>query len=107
MSKRTPGPWMVATCRAGSMLAVIDQEGSIIAELVQWRTSTNPQIRQEPPANAQLMAAAPELLEACEAHMAALGSKIRDGKDRPEYAEAIYQAQKKMIAAIAKARGES
>lgn len=59
------------------------------------------------PANKRLLCAAPDLLEACEAHIAALRSQIRDGKYQPEYAEVIYQAQKKMEAAIAKARGES
>lgn len=57
--------------------------------------------------NASLCAAAPDLLEACENFLAVLGSKIRDGKDRPEYAEAFYQAEKKMCAAVKKARGES
>ncbi|RVD77027.1 hypothetical protein [Pseudomonas koreensis] len=57
--------------------------------------------------NALLIAAAPDLLEACVAHIDAIGSKIRDRVDRPEYDEAIWQAERKMFKAIAKARGQS
>lgn len=92
MSKHTPGPWR----RVGPMVFFPEIKGGF-------------DLRNCPDAegNATLCAAAPDLLEACEAHMNALASKIRDGKDRPEYAEAIYQAQVKMSKAIAKARGEA
>ena len=52
-----------------------------------------------------LEAAASDLLEACELHINTLRSQIRDGKDRPEFAEGLYQAERKMTSAIAKAKG--
>lgn len=113
MSNHTPGPWIWLNTSSAAFLvsetklqeaadapsyyAIVD-DGSACGEYNQ--------VIDPKSADARLIAAAPDLLEACEAHIAALNSKIRDGKDRPEYAEAIYQAQKKMRKAIAKARGE-
>lgn len=54
-----------------------------------------------------IMVAAPDLLEACEDFRNVLRSKIRDGKYREEYAEAFYQAERRMDRAIARAKGES
>lgn len=51
-----------------------------------------------------VMEASIELLDACETYHNLLRSQIRDG--RPADAEAHYQAQRKMEAAIKKARGE-
>jgi len=47
-----------------------------------------------------------ELLEACELHINTIRSQLRDGVMTREYVDAIYEAQNKMIAAIAKARGQ-
>lgn len=100
MSNHTPGPWIwardILENNAQDYLCSEDYKTRILQ--AQWRGE---------PADARLIAAAPDLLEACELHISALRSQIRDGKQRPEYAELIYQAQKKMMAAIAKARGEA
>lgn len=126
MSKHTPGPWLVGSwggqCKKvhsgtryhpgkggddpcvyepvfyADICEIACASGGMVV------TTEYDELRIKPE-DALLIAAAPDLLEACEAHIAALGTKIRDGKDRPEYREAIYQAYTKMVGAIAKARG--
>ena len=102
MSKHTPGPW--AAWSPAQTPSVNPQGAAFVvgpARIMMDRSSGFSL------ADADLIAAAPDLLEACEAHINALRSRIRNGNDRPEYAEAIYQAECKMLAAIAKARGET
>lgn len=61
----TPGPWVFEKLRAGTILAI--QSGEIrLAEVVKWAT-VDPIAQSEREANANLLAAAPELLEALEA----------------------------------------
>lgn len=57
--------------------------------------------------DARLACAARELLEACELHINTLRSQIRNGVTTKEYSDSLYEAESKMIAAIAKARGKS
>lgn len=112
MSAHTPGPWVwVEAYESAYLVPVVEYQkdpefpGSYAIADDGSAGGEYSQKIDPHGADATLIAASPDLLEACEAHMAALASKIRDGKDRPEYAEAIYQAQKKMDAAIKKARG--
>jgi hypothetical protein len=71
MSTHTPGPWVVRhfpTARGGTMAAWIldalpDQDGKVIANAIATAAGTN----EDMDANARLIAAAPDLLAACEA----------------------------------------
>ena len=84
MSKHTPGPWIINGNK-------IDGNGYHLA-------SVNSHSTTEGRANAQLIAAAPELIEAlelCRSHMYEHASNTQDG------------AFDKLCSAIAKATGES
>lgn len=109
MDKYTKGPWVwvVDADELSDTLPILrGADESLVCDFGD-STTYYPSCGSWPnAANMALIAAAPDLLEACETFVAVLGSKIRDGKDRPEYAEAFYQAEKKMYAAIKKARGE-
>lgn len=96
MSKHTPGPWFIAQTELWSA-SPYKFGVQVVADLHQ---------SSHMEANANLIAAAPDLLEACEDFRNVLRSKIRDGKYREEYAEAFYQAERRMDRAIAKARGD-
>jgi hypothetical protein len=72
MSKHTPGPWIVRTFKTmvgichkvGPEEIVKNPQGGIC--LYDDHTTLNPQAHEEIAANARLIAAAPELLEAIE-----------------------------------------
>lgn len=109
MSGHTPGPWTSELTRAGSSLVIQDHEGSIIAEVCQWKASPDQSAKDEPPLNAKLIAAAPDLLEALElvtniyaAMRESLSVKYPEDGWSAE-AMSIDQARK----AIARAKGES
>ena len=87
--KHTPGPWVVS-CTGGEILA---QDGELLAQL--WDKFEEDFMNFE--ANARLIAAAPGLLEACEALV-----EYVDDKQSMEVLAAVEWAR----AAIAKARGE-
>jgi hypothetical protein len=94
MTTHTPGPWHVHTNigRKGETGVIADGAPCIIAIMgnqKEWPAETAN--------NAQLIAAAPELLEALEEALSVMGEWGEDGD--PEWAE---QAR----AAIAKAKGE-
>lgn len=64
MSKHTPGPWQInAISNEREKISIIDADMCFVAEV--WKTYVNGESRQQ--ANASLIAAAPELLEACQA----------------------------------------
>lgn len=110
MNKHTPGPWACSNEGWGDGMADVRGPGREqvcrIPIFFDCPSGDGDTIDNEFfRGDRALILASPDLLEACEAHMSALNSQIRDGKDRPEYAEAIYQAQVKMRKAIAKARG--
>lgn len=86
----TPGPWVFEKLRAGTILAI--QSGEIrIAEVVKWAT-VDPIAQSEREANANLLAAAPELLEALEAAMTVLSDSVGDF-DYDKAAAAIAKAK--------------
>lgn len=91
-AQHTPGPWTVLTTADKSRVVANARagEGWTIAILRQGDTP-------EWAANARLIAAAPDLLEALEAADAVLSGRVRDLN---------YQVRDKVRAAIAKARGE-
>lgn len=95
MSKHTPGPWLidVANYHAGH-IATVDHNGSVI-EI--W-SETWPKL-EDAPANARLIAAAPELLEAAQAAMNCIG-------ELPP-TQARIEVALMLTGAIAKAKGEA
>ncbi|MNJ10723.1 hypothetical protein D3C77_48850 [compost metagenome] len=108
MAKHTPGPWTFERLRAGSIWA-IQAGATCVAEIVRWAT-TDPAALAEREANARLIAAAPELLEALERLLEAYSSQMRSDYDYPgdpwtaegRHDEDALQA----IRTIAKAKGE-
>jgi hypothetical protein len=92
MATHTPGPWKASTSQP-LMVFADDEKGRWIAELNPYDNGTN----------ARLIAAAPDLLAACENAESALDSKKAVGylaHDRTEYALRVIRA------AIAKAHGK-
>ena len=128
MGKYTPGPWNIhlggyesmgipieyAPAHAGGMGKIVatvfdhaytdwDEEERPASEI--WKTTGD-----EEKANARLIAAAPELLEACEellSEMFEAGNTDLSQWKSPEIRQTIHNRIKKAQAAIEKARGES
>ena len=96
MSKHTPGPWIVDE----ACLVWAEAAGEYVALTDHDDAAPIPMEQRE--ANARLIAAAPELLEALEAL-----SPHRTGYGQSMDWQAYNEAQKKARAAIAKAKGES
>lgn len=109
----TPGPWIHCTdgyprpdVRAASGRAVA----------ITWmvcsstpKTTASYQARcEEDRANARLIAAAPDLLEACEEALIAIRKlPISLTRDAPEWQEPMIAAHLRLLEAVEKARGES
>ena len=121
-TKHIPGPWRVKPNSVGG--PTVGPEGSVVADI---RTYGGPHVggRQHPQtdANARLIAAAPDLLEACETFAEWLGreesgfARAGNKRDTPEgerawrdwYNENLRLcalAQEQARAAIARATGE-
>ena len=96
MSKHTPGPWNIVEDRVPSSLEVFGG-GVAIAEL--WRRAD---IEKEK-ADAYLISAAPELLEALES----IVFKDIEAFNEDGFAKVSFYILKKGADAIAKARGEA
>lgn len=95
--KGTPGPWVVG-CSSPTR-AEVNTANSSIADVWNLHRDVNHV------ANARLIAAAPELLEALQAFDASadLWLPANVGEDRVHEAEALHQLRHKASAAIAKA----
>lgn len=98
MSKHTAGPWKVGSWYDGRLAILVADiaDYSIVAELTG--------AKREHEANAALIAAAPEMLEALQ-HISArfaLMAKALPEEQRADAAESLTMA----LAAIAKAKGE-
>jgi hypothetical protein len=93
----TKAPWHICEVTGRNLKLIRDAKGYCVAEAVKPANSGAAYIDSD--ANAALIAAAPELLAACEAMAAQLG-----GGDSFTQWEA---AKAQMLAAIAKARGEA
>lgn len=94
----TPGPWVAEFGRDGSFSIEADRQGIAGGLLVLASRNEHPLLVDQMHANARLIAAAPDLLEALEAICACI-SETR-GTDATE---AVHKAE----SAIKKARSES
>lgn len=118
-AKHTQGPWTVENCVSEELLDIIlDYEVPRAASPVLIGTTffdekddPEPRIKLgEAKANARLMAAAPDLLEACEAAIRTLDVAIRAGLhgwDGPTENEIVknHSTMQVLVAAVAKAKG--
>lgn len=98
MSKHNPGPWRVdgqAHDMAGSAI-IHDVNGFPVASTRSW-------IKEQHEANARLVAAAPDLLEACKRQVANIEQWLETGV--PASADESQQIYNALKAAIAKAEG--
>ena len=120
MSRHTPGPWEVINSTgvfsalgadSGDGTPADSNDGWNICDCSVGVTAVDGEHVElgfsVQKANARLVAAAPDLLEACEEFRNVLRSKVRNAKYSEEYAEAFFQAEKKMDRAISLAKGES
>ena len=101
MSKHTPGPWVVVGSRTKYV------EARLVGSLMQEVAACGPTLAdegygQQQEANARLIAAAPDLLEALRGMFAMWRSVCRAQGWEPEHLAEAVRAQ----AAIAKATGE-
>lgn len=92
----TKAPWHICEVTGRGLQLIRDANGYCVAEAVKPANSSAAYIDHI--ANAHLIAAAPDLLAACEEMEAQLGS----GDDYTKWEDAKAQ----LLAAIAKARGE-
>lgn len=115
MSKHTPGPWEVKSgmsCRRvedthGGAVTIIYNHQEYNGEACGSITSQN-KTDDELQANARIIAAAPELLEACEALLVMMGKQGGHRKldDQLTWRANDEKAEATARAAIAKAKGE-
>ena len=101
-SQYTPGPWLQSHRKAigGYSTEVYTPDGEVIATVAWYPRRLNETTTgTDREANARLIAAAPELLEALQLYMDA----VRNTKDKPTLMSAIKSADNKARAAIAKA----
>lgn len=92
MSEATPGPWVIK--RYPKTIQILTENGDYIAENVRHHPNQD--------ADARLIAAAPDLLAACEAICNLGKAPIGPDSFRLHLRDAIAQA----VAAVAKVRGE-
>lgn len=104
MTEHTPGPW-AATTRQGSWDRVVFQASNPNTEICQmFHDGTDENLTGE--ANARLIAAAPDLLEALEAHRAWSYAEEHNLGTFEAKSVLCAHANSLTLAALAKARGE-
>lgn len=100
----TPGPWIVLGNSVGGPAIYTADKSNAIADV---RTCGGVHVggpqHPETQANARLIAAAPDLLEALESYVTTMA--IAGGGDKALFMAAIREADNKARAAIAKATG--
>lgn len=82
MNKFTAGPWDIVKTRQGAFTTIMSKTNAHIAEMVKWYT-TDPELIAEMEANAKLVAAAPDLLEALQELLASYESMMHNEFDFP------------------------
>jgi len=104
MSKPTPGPWEAYHDKYYDTWSV-EGGGDIVADI--WRLAEethnrHPHFEDDCEANARLIAASPDLLEACEALLPIVVDAIMHGMP---VTKEVAHARNIAVAAIAKAKG--
>jgi hypothetical protein len=103
-AKHTPGPWIVKENRAyKTSWLIYDQEGNQLAQVANWQDKT---FNCDAEINANLIAAAPDLLEALLEAEAGLEFAGADKEPEGQFVPAPTLALRIVRAAIAKAKGE-
>ena len=105
MNKHTDGPWKIVTdCLSGVRPCIHNDDGFHIAAV--YRGIFGDKFESQFEANARLIAAAPDLLEACERMFRSLGAYL----DHTYQDKFLYYAPKEALelgrAAIAKTKGK-
>ena len=108
MSKFTPGPWLARQFHTGRgavhgwwvIDSIPDHDGRIVANAICQVSATN----DDADANAKLLAAAPDLLGACQS--LPLDCSFEDAADFKDNSQAFMRAMDLARAAIAKATGK-
>ena len=102
MSEHTPGPWKASDEPGAYDVCVVEHENW----RKNWYVATDGPKRAEPEPDACLIAAAPDLLAACELSLEWLDSVCDENFSLGAEPEGI-EAKRQIVAAIAKAKGES
>lgn len=96
-TKHTPGPW---EAHRGTEVNYLPPDSNMAYRVAYMDMSGNGVVGQRHAANARLIAAAPDLLEACEASLAALDFADQDRFDGGALTKQLREA-------IAKAQGQA
>lgn len=98
----TPPPWKLSEGDTWISVSPMDENQPLIADMIGFQPDgpdqPAPRSREECRANAVMMAAAPDLLDACEC-----AAEILEGDDH----RAAQRIREKLLAAIAKAKGQT
>lgn len=95
--KHTPGPWAVNFPGSADIIADFGGNDISVATIDGPKDQTHHLVHEEHQANARLIAAAPELLEACKKAL----------KDNRMQADSSLEVEAILLAAISKAEGRS
>ena len=99
-TKHTPGPWKMGFNFTNEQ-AIIGKDGVVVAD-ASWTGGSGCELSIDNPADAKLIAAAPDLLDALQDLFGADMEHVLMGDGKDDQIEAIAKAR----AAIAKATGE-
>lgn len=91
----TKGPWQIVAIRDPGFLGVAEVDGPVIAEITEWGSGGKYDL-EEATANAKLIVAAPELLEA-------LDYIATEGSDCPPNTEPAEFYRNQLLACIGRA----
>jgi hypothetical protein len=105
MAEHTPGPWRTygPDSQDANWIIAYDGQEIYVSEIAKIPATWNHILDERKAANARLIAAAPDLLAACEA---ALEPLMTYHPRIPELDRQVKDARGKLLAAIAKAKGE-
>lgn len=93
--KHSPGPWFMEAESYDSYYDISDDFGTSLAKVEAWDGDNDEEVMGEAKANARLIAAAPELLSACQMLLV----RLEGSKDLPK--GSVYDFA---VATIAKAK---
>jgi len=107
MNKHTPGPWRVRNCQTAVLVDVVRNGEAMLIALVADNDSRGDTETERKMNNAQLIAAAPQMLEALEACADYWHIKHNPGDEHGELLSlSAERAQRLIRVALAAAKGE-